>query len=261
MKIYQVDAFTGKPFRGNPAAVCLLKEPRSDDWMQQVAADMNLSETAFVEERGGDFGLRWFTPKVEVNLCGHATLASAHILYETGALGPDRIARFQTRSGLLACHCDGAYITMNFPADPVRSILITDLFQEALGARIVYAGKGVSDILVELETEERVRKLQPRMGMVARFPSRGVIVTAQCADGPHDFVSRFFAPQVGIAEDPVTGSAHCTLASYWASRLEKTEFLAWQASPRGGEVKLKLEEDRVNLAGEAVTVFEGTLLV
>ncbi|MGH7501121.1 MAG: PhzF family phenazine biosynthesis protein [Longimicrobiales bacterium] len=265
--IYQVDAFTAIPFAGNPAGVCVLAEERPDRWLQSVAREMNLSETAFLHRRtdGGDrahaFDLRWFTPDVEVDLCGHATLASAHILWEQGILEQGSEARFHTRSGLLSARRAEDWIVMDFPslapepASPPPGLL------EALGvARAAAVAKSRFDYLVELDSAEAVRRIVPDHAGLRRVEARGIIVTARSDRSGYDIESRFFAPAVGVNEDPVTGSAHCALAPWWASRLRRNELVAWQASARGGTVRLRLEEDRVVLQGQAVTVLEGELI-
>ncbi|MBP6715235.1 MAG: PhzF family phenazine biosynthesis protein [Acidobacteria bacterium] len=263
LPLLQVDAFTSAPFRGNPAAVVWLESPRPDAWMQQVAAEMNLSETAFIEPRDDGFGLRWFTPVAEVNLCGHATLASAHALYETGRLAMTDVARFHTRSGVLTAKHDGQWIELNFPVVAPEPVDAPAGLIESLGvaaAAVRYVGRGGTDYLVELDTEATVRGLQPDFVALAAVECRGVTVTAASGDGACDFVSRFFAPKVGINEDPVTGSAHCRLVPYWSARIGRVEMLAHQVSARGGVLLVKLDGDRVRMAGQAVTVLRGELL-
>jgi PhzF family phenazine biosynthesis protein len=261
LPLIQVDAFTDRPFRGNPAAVCLLDGAREGEWMQDVAREMNLAETAFLVARAaGGFDLRWFTPTVEVDLCGHATLASAHVLWETGRLAEGHPARFHTASGLLTCEQRDGWIEMDFPATaPIESELPPGL-ADALGAQPLYAGRSPFDYLVELESEDAVRQLQPDFGVLRRFGVRGIIVTSRAAGDEYDFVSRFFAPASGIDEDPVTGSAHCALGPFWSQRLGKAAFVAYQASPRGGVVRVRVEGDRVLLGGQAVTVLRGELV-
>ncbi|MBI1290028.1 PhzF family phenazine biosynthesis isomerase [bacterium] len=258
-----VDAFTTTAFAGNPAAVCVLPEDRPDEWMQSLAREMNLSETAFLRRLGeGTWSLRWLTPAVEVNLCGHATLAAAHVLAAEGLWEGTSPVRFQTRSGELTVgRGDGVY-TMNFPADPVKAIPRPNELEVALGVPPVYTARGKEYLLVEIGSLERLRKMRPRMGVLAGLPFLGVVVTCEGPGGdePH-FYSRFFAPAAGIAEDPVTGSAHCTLATHWAKRLDRTTFLARQVSARGGELRVELHGERVNLIGSAVTVTRGELLV
>jgi PhzF family phenazine biosynthesis protein len=256
----QVDAFTDRPFAGNPAAVCVLPSPRDAVWMQQVAQEMNLAETAFLVRRPDGYDLRWFTPAAEVDLCGHATLASAHTLWEEGHLKPRETASFHTRSGVLTARRPADLIWLDFPATPVSAEPMSPQLERALGASIKYLGRTVFDYVAELESEEAVRSLAPDMTVLTRLPVRGVVVTARSDDGRHDFVSRFFAPQLGIPEDPVTGSAHGGLGSFWGARLGKKELAGYQASARGGTVLVRLERDRVQLGGHAVTVLRGELL-
>jgi predicted PhzF superfamily epimerase YddE/YHI9 len=260
--LYIVDAFTDRAFRGNPAAVCLLDAPREAGWMQSVAFEMNLAETTFLVRDGESWSLRWFTPKVEVDLCGHATLASAHILWETGALPTDRPAAFDTRSGRLTAVRRGSEIEMNFPAEPPVEQGDPGDLMAALNAPGAVVGhkRNRLDYLVELKNEQAVRALAPNMAQLASLTVRGVIVTAR-SDAPGiDFVSRFFAPGVGISEDHVTGSAHCCLAPFWGDKLGKRQMVGYQASARGGTVRVTLLDDRVLLAGQAVTVLRGELL-
>ena len=259
MRLLQIDAFTSQAFRGNPAAVCLLDRERDAGWMQNVAAEMNLSETAFVLRRDdGDHSLRWFTPAIEVALCGHATLASAHALYEEHGLAS---ARFHTKSGVLTAERVGnALIELDFPATPEHSSDAPEGLLESLGIPApLYVGRNKFDSIVEVASEEEVRALDPDHAQLRRIPVRGVIVTSRSASPEFDFVSRFFAPGSGIDEDPVTGSAHCCLAPYWSAKLGKDEMTAYQASPRGGIVRVRLAGDRVKLGGEAVTVLRGEL--
>jgi PhzF family phenazine biosynthesis protein len=260
VQIYQVDAFTKIPFRGNPAAVCILGEPRDDSWMQAVAKEMNLSETAFLHPKQDGYHLRWFTPEVEVELCGHATLASSHVLWETGLLDPEEQARFYTQSGLLTAKLRGDEIEMDFPARPESPSDIPRGLSEALGANPRYVGKTQYDLLVELGTAEIVRDLTPDYIKLKQLSARGIMVTSEADMEGYDFISRFFAPHVGINEDPVTGSAHCSLGPFWSKRLGKHELVAFQASARGGEVKVRMEGDHVFLGGRAVTVLWGELV-
>ena len=261
IKITQIDSFTAIPFAGNPAAVCLLPEPREPSWMQAVAKEMNLSETAFLVRQPDGFDLRWFTPAVEVALCGHATLASAHALWEDGILEPGQQARFHTRSGLLTAVRREPWIELDFPATPDTACDAPAGLVEALGAPAEYVGRSRFDFLVQLASEEAVLALRPDFAALRRIDSRGVIATSRSASPDWDFVSRFFAPAAGIDEDPVTGSAHCALAPFWSSRLNKTRLLARQLSARGGELKVELRGDRVILGGQAVTVMRAELLV
>jgi PhzF family phenazine biosynthesis protein len=258
--LVQVDAFTDTPFQGNPAAVCVLSSPQPEAWMQQVAKEMNLSETAFLYPEAEGFRLRWFTPAVEVDLCGHATLASSHVLWSEGYLAEGAIAQFYTRSGRLTASRQGDWITLNFPANPLQSIHPPDGLGEALGTSLVAVSENSLGYLVEVDSETIVRSLSPDFAKLAQFPVHGIIVTSRGDRSDYDFVSRFFAPGYGIAEDPVTGSAHCSLAPYWQKHLQKSEFLAYQASARGGLLKVKLEGDRVFLSGQAVTILKGELV-
>lgn len=259
IRLFQVDAFTDSPFAGNPAAVCLLPEARDARWMQHVAQEMNLSETAFLHPQEDGFHLRWFTPAVEVDLCGHATLASAHVLWEMGILEPAAQARFYTRSGLLTAERRGDGIELNFPAEPEEPASAPAGLAEALGVKPKYVGKNRFDYLVEVESEEIVKNLKPDFARLAGVAARGIIVTSLAASPPYDFVSRFFAPQSGVNEDPVTGSAHCCLGPFWKKRLNTNEFVAYQASARGGVVRVRVSGDRVYLGGRAVTVLRGEL--
>jgi predicted PhzF superfamily epimerase YddE/YHI9 len=258
--IFQIDAFAVGPFTGNPAAVCLLEKEADADWMQSVAAEMNLSETAFVAPRTDGFELRWFTPVAEVDLCGHATLASAHLLWETERLAEVDTARFHTRSGLLTAVRVDDWIELDFPATPAESIEPPPGLSDLLGSVPKFVGRSRFDLLLELTDAEELRDLNPKFVGLSSLPVRGLIVTAKSDVPEYDFLSRFFAPAAGINEDPVTGSAHCALAPFWAERLGKTEMTAYQCSPRGGVVKVKLAGDRVLLRGKAVTVLRGELV-
>jgi PhzF family phenazine biosynthesis protein len=259
-EIFQVDAFTDKPFAGNPAAVCILPEAADDQWMQHLANEMNLSETAFLVQQGDGFNLRWFTPMVEVELCGHATLASAHVLWEKGFLSPDRQARFYTKSGLLGAVRKGAWIELDFPAEPEKQADIPDRLIKALGIKHSYAGRNRFDFLIEVESVETVRKITPDFTLLRSLSGRGFIITSRSDSSEFDFISRFFAPAAGVNEDPVTGSAHCCLGPYWAKKLAKEELIGYQASARGGVIKVRVAGDRVYIGGQAVTVMRGTLL-
>ncbi|HKW41830.1 MAG TPA: PhzF family phenazine biosynthesis protein [Gemmatimonadales bacterium] len=262
LKIVQVDAFADRPFAGNPAAVCVLPTARDDAWMQNVAREMNLSETAFLHPENGDYRLRWFTPGVEVALCGHATLASAHVLWEDGVLPRDRQARFQTKSGLLTATARGDWIELDFPATPPTAAPAPEGLTAALGegAAPRWVGRSRFDYLVELESEAAVRGLTPDLTALQCVEARGVIVTSRATTPGYDFVSRFFAPRSGVPEDPVTGSAHCALAPFWSERLGRTTMTGYQASARGGVVRVRVKGDRVVLGGQAVTVLRGELL-
>jgi len=259
LRIFQVDAFTDKAFAGNPAAVCILTEPRDDAWMQDLAREMNLSETAFVSRQEDGFNLRWFTPSVEVVLCGHATLASAHILWEIGFVSPEEPVRFHTLSGLLTAERKGDWIELNFPATPDQPAKAPPGLEEALGLTPKYTGKSKFDYLFEVETEDFVRNLKPDFKLLKTIQVRGVMVTSRAASSGYDFVSRFFAPGSGIDEDPVTGSAHCCLGPFWSQRLGKDELIAYQASRRGGTVRVRVSGERVYLSGQAITILCGEL--
>ena len=271
-KIYQVDAFAEEAFRGNPAGVCWLDAPRPDAWMQAVAAEMNVAETAFLARAADGFDLRWFTPTTEVPLCGHATLASAHILWETGVLAPEETARFHTRSGVLRARHRGGRVEIDLPAIPTEPLTAPEPVLRALGVVPVEAfrtperGLGDHDYLLVLASEDAVRGVRPDFGVLRREVPPAVIVTARATAGAGasagdcDFVSRYFAAAWGIDEDPVTGVAHCSLVPFWSRRLGKSELVGYQASARGGVVHGRLEGDRVFLSGGAVTVLRGALL-
>jgi PhzF family phenazine biosynthesis protein len=256
----QVDAFTDRPFAGNPAAVCVLPVARDSDWMQLVAREMNLAETAFLVRGADGYDLRWFTPAVEVDLCGHATLASAHVLWEEEHLPADAEVRFHTRSGLLTATRRDGLIWLDFPATPAVEAAAPPELAAALGVPLRFVGRTRFDLLVEVESEDTLRRLAPDLARLGGLAVRGVIVTAASATPEREFVSRFFAPAAGVPEDPVTGSAHCALAPYWGDRLGRTELRGYQASQRGGMVRVRLAGDRVQLGGQAVTVLRGELL-
>ena len=259
-RIIQVDSFTDRPFAGNPAGVCLLPKAAEAGWMQAVAGEMNLPETAFLVRQADGFDLRWFTPAVEVKLCGHATLASAHILWETGVLAGGQQARFHTLSGLLTADPRGDWIELDFPARSETAAQPPAGLLEALGAKAKYVGREGSDYLVEVEDEAAVRALRPDFSRLLQVKARAVMVTARADAADFDFVSRFFSPAGGVNEDPVTGAAHCCLAPFWAARLGKTELSACQASARGGVLRLRLAGERVLISGQAVTVLRGELV-
>jgi PhzF family phenazine biosynthesis protein len=268
LQITQVDAFADKPFAGNPAAVCILEQARDEGWMQLLAREMNLSETAFLVKRGDAYDLRWFTPLVEVDLCGHATLASAHVLWEQGYLKLADPARFHTKSGVLTATRKGTWTEMNFPATPVKlDSGLRENIEATLGTKVRNAGRTCYDYFAELESEEAVRSARPDFSMLGRLPARGLIVTSaapgsvtgETSGSEYDYVSRFFAPAAGIDEDPVTGSAHCCLGPYWKERLGRDNLIGYQSSARGGIVRTGCEGDRVLLSGQAVTVLRGEL--
>jgi PhzF family phenazine biosynthesis protein len=254
MKIYHVDSFTDNIFSGNPAGVCILESERSAEWMQNVAMELNLSETAFLVRNGNVFNLRWFAPAGEVDLCGHATLASAHILSETGLLGKKETASFMTKSGLLKARNKGDIIELDFPVEDDSATDMPEFLVEALGTEPLYVGKNRMDYIVELSTADEVADLKPELSILKKIDTRGVIVTARSINPEYDFVSRFFAPRLGIDEDPVTGSAHCCLGPYWQRKLDKSEFNAYQVSKRGGSLNVRVDNGRVFIGGKAVTV-------
>ncbi|MCM3341490.1 PhzF family phenazine biosynthesis protein [Paenibacillus sp. MER TA 81-3] len=273
MKLFTVDAFTDKPFHGNPAAVCLLEHEMDSEQMQQIAMEMNLSETAFIipleEGDRSRYRLRWFTPQVEVDLCGHATLASAHVLCEQGLAEGERIA-FETMSGTLySLYGENGQITLDFPASSV--VMVSDeglqgRLEEALGCSILGMARSRIELLVEADSEQTVRELKPDWEKLLRCDEEviGVLVTAPSAPGRMDgadFVSRCFFPSLGVNEDPVTGSAHCTMAPYWAQKWGRTSFIGEQCSARGGMVQVELQGERALLTGQAVTVMEGKLTI
>ncbi len=261
IRIVTVDAFTNVAFAGNPAAVCVLDAPRPEEWMRNVAREMNLSETAFLVPRNGDFDLRWLTPSVEVDLCGHATVASAHVLWEDGHLPAGKQARFHTRSGLLTADRRGDWIELDFPvklavpAEPPPELL------PALGVKSpVAVTKNAFDYMVEVASEQELRAIAPDHTLLRKIPVRGVIVTTRSSTPNFDFISRFFAPGSGVDEDPATGSAHTALGPYWGAKLGKTEMTGFQASARGGVLRVRLNGDRIMIGGQAVTIMQATLL-
>lgn len=260
VRCWTIDAFTDRPFHGNPAAVCWLETDRQTAWMQSVAAEMNLSETAFVRKRPDGYELRWFTPTIEVDLCGHATLATAHALWSEGLVPAGSPLLFHTRSGILACSQAEGMIELDFPATPPSMVPVPDLLQQALRERVVEAGSSRFYQLAVLESAAAVRGCRPDFQKMLEIPTLGVIITAPSDDDQFDFVSRFFAPAMGVNEDPVCGSAHCCLTPFWSDRLKKSRLRAYQASARGGILSLELKEDRVALRGHAVTVWRGELL-
>lgn len=257
--IFIVDTFANVLFKGNPAAVVLLEEPADADWMQKVAMEMNQAETAFVTPQEKGFGLRWFTPTVEVDLCGHATLASAHILWKLHKLSKHDHIAFQTRSGWLICTRNEQTIQLDFPALESKPCQDAPDLLDALHVKNGIILQNKMDYMVVVSDEPTVRELKPNMQALAEIKSRGVIVTAASVNPSIDFVSRFFAPSCGIPEDPVTGSAHCALAPYWAEQLGKNPLVGYQASPRGGYVHVEVKGDRVLLRGQAVTFLKGEL--
>ncbi len=264
IKIYHVDTFADSPFTGNPAAVCLMEEPKDETWMQQVAFEQKLSETAFVYRQEKDFLLRWFTPVMEVDLCGHATLATAHILWQQGILPTSEKAQFITKSGLLTAKRDGDLIELDFPILETIPVTLSEEFTHALGlANMVpkYVGKYGAKHLIEVDSDETIKALKPDFQALSRLPGRGVCVTALSTSTEYDIISRYFAPWAGVNEDPVTGTAHCCLGPFWGRRLGKNRLKGYQASERGGIVYMNLQGNRIGIAGHAITTMSGECLV
>ncbi|MBX9922902.1 MAG: PhzF family phenazine biosynthesis isomerase [Rhabdochlamydiaceae bacterium] len=255
MKIWIVDAFTDHPYAGNPAAVVIVDEFPDNEICQKIAAEMNLSETAFVKQLNANhFHLRWFTPKVEVKLCGHGTLASAHILHQEKLVNGKEIL-FESLSGQLKVYSSSSNYTLDFPLQKTGEVIEFPSIKSNFG-EVIQAVQAYDDVIIELPNEEHVRKYIPCISELEKIACRGIIITSKCL-GSYDFISRFFAPKVGVNEDPVTGSAHCKLAHYWQQKLNKSDFVAYQASPRGGEIRISIIGDRVHLTGKAVTILAG----
>ncbi|MGS3142041.1 PhzF family phenazine biosynthesis protein [Aeromonas sanarellii] len=260
-RLYHVNAFSHHPFGGNPAVV-VLGETRPDAEQQAMAAEFNLSESAFLTRLGeGHYGLRWFTPQVEVDLCGHGTLAAAHVLWQTGEVPVDLPIRFATRSGELLARWEGEWIWLDFPRISLAPLELDPAYWAALGCQPLRTLAAGAKFLLELGSEEAVRALTPDFHALRALPGRGLMVTAPSSDSDHDFVSRYFAPWVGVDEDPVTGSNHCALVPFWAERLGKTRLKARQISARGGELRLILQGERVLMAGRALTLWQGAWLL
>ena len=261
MRIYQVDSFTSKPFSGNPAGVVIADLELPSEWMQLVAAEMNLAATAFaVRESAASFHLRWFTSTVELDLCGHATLAAAHVIWEEGAVASGSELAFRTRSGELRASGGAGSVELDFPSEAPTPVTAPDGMLASLGIeKPLYIGRNRFDYLIEIASEADVRSLRPDLGALAKFDTRGVIVTARSGTAEIDFVSRFFGPAVGVPEDPVTGSAHCALAPYWGDKMNKRQMRGLQVSRRGGTVGVRVEGARVFLLGDAVTVIRGEI--
>lgn len=262
--VWQVDAFADQPFTGNPAAVCILDHYPDDDWMQRVAAEMNLSETSFLVPASdpNSFHLRWFTPMTEIDLCGHATLAAVHTLIQQKCVNPNDPISFLTLSGELLCVSSGERMTLSFPTTPASNDVdpaMTKLLLSALGIESGEVLQTKFDLVIVCDDAHTIEAVRPDFNKLERIETRGVMVTAPSDRVGVDFVSRFFAPRCGINEDPVTGSAHCCLAPYWATKLQKTTLVGYQASRRGGTVHCEIVDDRVKLSGTAVTVMEGRL--
>jgi PhzF family phenazine biosynthesis protein len=259
--IFIVDAFTDKQFKGNPAAVCLLNEKISDSIMQNIAFEMNLSETAFLLKNKNGFNLRWFTPSIEVDLCGHATLASSHVIKEFTDWNIGNSVEFYTKSGKLIASYVDEMIQLDFPLLPEHEVQPHPDIEKAVGTKPVYVGLSKNVYFVQVENEKLVREMSPDFELLESLPAWGIVVTAKSDTTGYDFVSRFFAPEKGVKEDPVTGSVHCTLAPFWGKQLNKNEFVAYQASQRGGVLNVKIKNERVLLLGNAVTVLKGELIL
>ncbi|MBO9729537.1 MAG: PhzF family phenazine biosynthesis isomerase [Chitinophaga sp.] len=256
IRFFQVDAFTNQPFKGNPAGVCLLNSMPDDKTLAAIAGENNLAETAFLLPEQEGYRLRWFSPLVEIPLCGHATLASAHVLWETGLVPRTATIHFYTLSGLLTATCQDGWITLDFPARENAPAVLPEAWQPMFNQEIIHVAYSVDRYIVELSSADAVAGFLPDRQLL--LAHKCIITAKGAAHTPYDFVSRFFAGPIGVDEDPVTGSAHCSLAPYWAERLHKKEFFAYQASPRGGELRVIWQDDRVLLKGQAITVIEGT---
>lgn len=261
MIFYIVDSFTSKPFSGNPAAIFLLEKEISDELKQKIANEINLSETAFVLQQDQNFILRWFTPTKEAGLCGHATLAAAHMLWETGVLNKDEEAVFETRSGILKARKNNDLVEMDFPVEAPFEVECPEGLLKAIDAKPIFVGKNRIDYLAVYESDEFIKKVNPDYGYLKKLDCRGLIISAKSTSDKYDFVSRFFAPNSGIDEDPVTGSAHCCLSPYWSNVFGRKELTGYQASPRGGIVHTKLENDKVVLSGNALTVMKSEIYI
>lgn len=258
-KIYQIDAFTDKVFSGNPAAVCPLNEWLSDALLQKIALENNLAETAFYVKQGHEYQIRWFTPTVEVDLCGHATLAAAFVLFHFENYLADEIHFYSSRSGQLKVRKKGDYLTLNFPTDIVKQVDLSEALTNCFDLPPIEAFKGKTDYMLVYETENQIKKMVPNFEKISKLDGRGVIITAKGNDV--DFVSRFFAPQSGINEDPVTGSAHTTLTPYWAKKLNKNELTAIQLSERQGFLKCTYSTERVEISGQGKLYLIGEIFL
>lgn len=257
--LYQVDAFTDEMFKGNPAAVCLLMKPRETSWMQSVAREMNLSETAFVSQRKDGFNLRWFTPQAEVDLCGHATLSAAHVIWEAGVIPAEREIHFHTLSGWLAATMDRGWIELDFPSARPTVADVPEEYIKALGAEPEFCFRSGDKWLLEFPDESDIYEIKPDFVALRQYSGRGLIITARSEKPGIDFISRYFAPWIGVDEDPVTGSSHTILGPYWGEKLHKDHMIAFQASERGGVLRIHVSGERTYIAGQAVTVFSGEL--
>lgn len=260
IEIIQIDAFTSEPYKGNPAAVCLMKGPGNEKWMKLVAREMNLSETAFLYPIKGGYHLRWLTPKSEVDLCGHATLATAHFLYENGHAPIDQPISFKTRVGWVSATKDGDFITLDFPVNRPKKIKAPSALLKALGVKADYVGTYPNAYLVELSSAKAVRELKPDLKALEKLNVLKVCVTAKSDSKKYDFISRLFAPKLGIPEDPVNGNSHTALIPYWCNLLNKSKLRSYYASERGGELFVRLDSDRVKISGKAVTAMRASLL-
>lgn len=261
MKIFQVDSFTSEPFKGNPAAVCILKEEKDDNWMQNVAKEMNLSETAFIYKYRDGYNLKWFTPACEIDLCGHATLATAHILWEAKYEEKESEIKFYSNSGLLIAKSVSGMIRLDFPLLDITKEEVPVELIDALKIKPTFTGTSGPNFFIEVETEKEVYSLMPDFNSIAKLDKQGVIVTSKSNNNTYDIISRYFAPKEEINEDPVTGSAHCSLANYWMKKLNKNYIKAYQASERGGRIDVEINGDRVYLYGNAITIFRGELVI
>ncbi|KOS66332.1 phenazine biosynthesis protein PhzF family [Lysinibacillus contaminans] len=261
MELSIINTFTEQAFRGNPAAVCFLSDAKESSWMQTVAKEINLPTTAFIGFLNGEYHLRWFTPSTEIPICGHGTLASSYFLWEKGFVDKEKSITFHTKSGVLKARLIDGWVQLQFPAIIEENVVAPELLIKALGVEPVYVGKSRLDYLVEVESEEIVRDLKPNIDLIAQLPVRGVIVTSHSNENKFDFVSRFFSPAQGIIEDYVNGSSHCCLGPYWKNKLHKTDFTAYQASERGGIIKVKVLGDEIFISGKSITIFEGKLTI
>jgi PhzF family phenazine biosynthesis protein len=260
IEIVQIDAFTSEAYKGNPAAVCLMKGPGNEQWMRHVAREMNLSETAFLYPIKGGYHLRWLTPTSEVDMCGHATLATAHFLYEQGHEPKNKEIAFKVRAGWVSASKEGELITLNFPVNRPKKVKTPATLAKALGAKPKYVGVYPNAYLVEFASAKTVRELKPDLTALEKLSKAKICVTAKSDSKKYDFISRLFAPKLGIPEDPVNGNSHTALTPYWGTILNRDSLRSYYASARGGEIFVRLEGDRVRISGKAVTVMHAKLL-